>query len=198
MRKRVFYNKVNEMKYISHLDMINFLERLLKIAGIKPSFTQGFHPRPKMTFGNALPLGMESYNDIFEFETEEKISDEELLRVLREKSPIGFEVVDVKEIGNKNSIVTDYNAIIYEIDFVSKEILNKVKSLINSETVIFKKEKNGKVTEKDLKPKIRKFEVEGNKMKLFLEEISPKYILELLEISSSDVNVKRTGYCKIA
>jgi len=198
MRKRVFYNKVNEMKYISHLDMINFLERLLKIAGIKPSFTQGFHPRPKMTFGNALPLGMESYNDIFEFETEEKISDEELLRVLREKSPIGFEVVDVKEIGNKNSIVTDYNTIIYEINFVSKEILNKVKSLINSETIIFKKEKNGKVTEKEIKTKIRKFEVEGNKMKLFLEEISPKYILELLEISSSDVNVKRTGYCKIA
>ena len=142
MRKRVFYNKVNEMKYISHLDMINFLERLSKIAGIKPSFSQGFHPRPKMTFGNALSLGMESYNDIFEFETEEKIGDEELLRVLREKSPIGFEVVNVKEIGNKNSIVTDYNSIIYELDFVSEELLNKVKNLINSETIIFKKEKS--------------------------------------------------------
>ncbi len=197
MRKRVFYNKVNEMKYISHLDMINFLERLLKIAGIKPSFTQGFHPRPKMTFGNALSLGMESYNDIFEFETEQQISDSDLLKVLKEKSPRGFEVVDVEEIGNKNSIVTDFNAIIYELDFISNETVEKVVKLLNAESIIFKKEKNGKVTEKDLKPKIKKYEVQEKKMKLYLEEISPKYILELVAVSSEELAAKRVGYCKI-
>lgn len=198
MRKRVFYNKIHEMKYISHLDLIKFIERLLKIGGIKPSFTQGFHPRPKMTFGNALPLGMESFSDVFEFETEEDISDKDVFERLSKKVPIGFEIVSVETIDKKSSVVTDFNAVKYEISFDNQDFFNEFLDLMKKESIIVKKEKNGKVTERDLKPKIRKYEAKDNIVLIFLDEISPKYLFEYIGKEPENVNIKRVGYSLVS
>lgn len=193
MRKRVYYNKKDELKYISHLDMLRFIERILKISGIKPVFTQGFHPRPKVTYGNALSLGVESYNEIFEYDTEQEMENSEIEARLKERAPIGFEIQKVETILPKSSIATDFNAIAYELEFPSKESIDEFKGIINQEKIIFRKEKNGKVTEKDLKEKIKKVEYEGNKSKLYLEEISPRNIIEGIS-NSEEIKVKRVGY----
>ncbi len=194
MRKRVYYNKKDEMKYISHLDMLRFIERILKISGIKPKFTQGFHPRPKITYGNALSLGVESYNELFEYDdSEQGFENKEIERRLMEKAPIGFEIVKVESISDKSSIVTDFNSIAYQLDFPSKESFKEFEAIISQEEIIFRKEKNGKVTEKNLKNKIKKIEFLENGAILYLEEISPKNIIESIT-DVENIKVKRVGY----
>jgi radical SAM-linked protein len=194
MRKRVYYNKKDEMKYISHLDMLRFIERILKISGIKPKFTQGFHPRPKITYGNALSLGVESYNEIFEYDdSEQGIENIEIEERLREKSPIGFEIVKVESISDRSSIVTDFNAIAYKLEFPNEESYNEFKKIVSQNEIIFRKEKNGKVTEKNLKEKIKKIELEEKSSIIYLEEISPKNIIESIT-ESENIKIKRVGY----
>ncbi|WP_294658840.1 TIGR03936 family radical SAM-associated protein, partial [uncultured Fusobacterium sp.] len=49
MKKRVYFDKYGEMKFISHLDLLRFFERLFNKAEIPVKYSEGFHPRPKMS-----------------------------------------------------------------------------------------------------------------------------------------------------
>ncbi|MGL6132505.1 MAG: TIGR03936 family radical SAM-associated protein, partial [Fusobacteriaceae bacterium] len=54
MKKRIYFNKIEEMKFISHLDLLRFFERVIIKSGIPIKYSQGFHPRPKLSFGNPI------------------------------------------------------------------------------------------------------------------------------------------------
>ena len=45
--------------------MVQIFQRAFKRAGIPLKYTQGFHPKPKISFGNPLPVGMESEQELF-------------------------------------------------------------------------------------------------------------------------------------
>ena len=62
---------------------------------------------------------------------------------------------------------------------------------MKKESIIVKKEKNGKVTERDLKPKIRKYEAKDNIVLIYLDEISPKYLFEYIGIEPENETIKR-------
>ncbi|MGL5577896.1 MAG: TIGR03936 family radical SAM-associated protein, partial [Fusobacteriaceae bacterium] len=78
MKKRVYFNKIQEMKFISHLDLLRFFERVIIKSGIPVKYSQGFHPRPKLSFGNPVSLGTEAYNEIMEMELEREMENDEI------------------------------------------------------------------------------------------------------------------------
>ncbi len=57
---RVFYSKKGRMKFISHLDMNRFMTRMILKSGLPVWYTEGFNPRPYLTFALPLSLGFES------------------------------------------------------------------------------------------------------------------------------------------
>ncbi len=66
-RIRFKFYKINEFKYLSHLDIVGILNKALRRAKIKVRYSQGFNPRPAQSFSPPIPLGMESeaeYSDI--------------------------------------------------------------------------------------------------------------------------------------
>ncbi len=54
------YSKLEQAKYYGHLELVNIFMRALKRAGIPVKFSQGFHPKPKLSFKDSLPIGLES------------------------------------------------------------------------------------------------------------------------------------------
>lgn len=196
MKKRILFNKFDEMKYISHLDTMRFIERLFKIAKIPLIYSQGFNPRPKLSFGFPASLGIETYGEPMDFGIEIELSNEEILKTLNKYSPRGFEVIKVmdREIGH--TLVKDYNVMVYEIIIKNKELLSKFKELLTKEEIIHIKNKKGKIKKRDMKPKIKKVIYEENKIIMFLEEVSPKRFFEILEIEEG-YKIKRIGYDKI-
>ena len=54
------YSKLEQAKYYGHLELVNIFMRALKRAGIPVKFSEGFHPKPKVSFKDSLPIGMES------------------------------------------------------------------------------------------------------------------------------------------
>lgn len=62
---RVAYVKEGRAKYFGHLEMVNIFVRALKRAGIPVKYSEGFHPMPKISFDDPLPLGMESLCEFF-------------------------------------------------------------------------------------------------------------------------------------
>ncbi|MFW6051559.1 MAG: TIGR03960 family B12-binding radical SAM protein [Myxococcota bacterium] len=60
VRVRLGYTRTGRNAYQGHLDMVRLLPRIFRRAGLPLYYTQGFHPKPDMTFGPALPLGTAS------------------------------------------------------------------------------------------------------------------------------------------
>jgi radical SAM family uncharacterized protein/radical SAM-linked protein len=59
-RVRFAYEKLGAAAFLSHLDLIRALARAFRRAGVEVCYSRGFHPKPEMTFGPALSLGVAS------------------------------------------------------------------------------------------------------------------------------------------
>ncbi len=57
---RVRYAKQGRLVALSHLELMHTLLRSIRRAGLPVAFSQGFHPKPRVSFGPALPVGVES------------------------------------------------------------------------------------------------------------------------------------------
>lgn len=193
MKKRIFFDKFAEMKFISHLDMLRFADRLLKKAHIPMKYSQGFHPRPKISLGNPISLGTEAYNELMDIELCEAMSNEEVLRRLNEAEVPGFHVSKVETIEDKRSIVDIYTNALFEISGDEKEI-NKLDELFSRDEIIEIKEKKGKVTERNLGERVISFERVGNTIKLELVNTSPNSFLIIAQVDVKDVKIVKKGY----
>ncbi len=90
------------------------LERLFRRAGLPLAFSEGFHPKPRMTFPSALALGIEGADEVMELELTEPIAAEALADRLTAHAPPGLAIRDVQPLapGNKKAQVrrADYVA----------------------------------------------------------------------------------------
>jgi radical SAM-linked protein len=57
---RVRFTKQGKVRFISHRDVARAFERAFRIETLPLAFTEGFSPRPKVSFGLALSVGHES------------------------------------------------------------------------------------------------------------------------------------------
>ena len=54
------FSKLGDARFLGHLDFGRILERALRRSGLPVRSTQGFNPRLKVSYAEALPLGMAS------------------------------------------------------------------------------------------------------------------------------------------
>jgi len=69
VRYRAIYEKRKQTRYLSHRDLIRILQRSFRRAGVPFLQSQGFHPQPLISYGPALPLGMEGKREVLEFKS---------------------------------------------------------------------------------------------------------------------------------
>ena len=60
---RVQFAKLGKSRFLSHLELVTLFSRVIRRAGIPIRFSEGFHPLPKIVFGPALPVGVESISE---------------------------------------------------------------------------------------------------------------------------------------
>ena len=78
-RFRFKFSKIGVYKYLSHLDIIGIMIRALRRAGIRVKYTEGFNPKPKITFGPPIPLGFESAAEYADVTLSDDITPEDFL-----------------------------------------------------------------------------------------------------------------------
>ncbi|MCI7187042.1 MAG: TIGR03936 family radical SAM-associated protein [Fusobacterium mortiferum] len=193
MKKRVYFDKYGEMKFISHLDLLRFFERLFNKAEIPVKYSEGFHPRPKMSFGSPISLGTEAYNEIMDFETDVEISNEEVVKRLNESPVLGFKVHKVEEVPRKSSIMEEFTNMLYTVEG-SQEDMDKLEKLFNRNEILEVREKKGKTVTRNLKERLKTFSREGNKISMEIINTSPNSYLEMVGIEQQNVQIKRLGY----
>jgi len=79
---RIKYQKSGDLRFLSHLDLIRAFERGLRRAQLPLSFTEGFSPHPKISFGPPLPVGVSSEAEYMDAVLDEKCDLEEITGLL--------------------------------------------------------------------------------------------------------------------
>ena len=87
---RLEFQKTGADAMTGHLDLVRKLPRILRRAGIPVFYTEGYHPKPAVSFGPALSLGVESVGELAEVKLSAAMDPGEVLRRLNEVSEEGL------------------------------------------------------------------------------------------------------------
>ncbi|MCG8483536.1 MAG: TIGR03936 family radical SAM-associated protein, partial [Clostridia bacterium] len=136
------FSKIGNMKYISHLDLMNVFQRVFRRAGIQLVYSQGFSPHPKISIAHPLSLGIESIGEYMEFELVNHWDTQELLLTLNKQLPKGIGIMACKEIVKKiKSLAAEVRYAAYDLSFSkqgldSDEIKNAIQAYLNMDEII--------------------------------------------------------------
>ena len=97
MKYIIKFAKRGRMAYISHLDTQHQFLRVLRMVGLRPAYSNGFNPHPKMSFALPLSLGFTSISEYLELETDSKVDEISIITKLNSILPDGIEVLEFTE-----------------------------------------------------------------------------------------------------
>lgn len=98
-RLRVTFARGEEMKYITHLDLMRFWERALRRAELPVAYSEGFSPHAQIALAAPLPVGTTSDAELMDVFMAEGMAPKTLIRQLSPQLPAGISIVSVEEAG---------------------------------------------------------------------------------------------------
>ena len=120
---RISFRKLGPAVYFSQLELTRLFERAMRRAGLPISFSQGFHPMPRMSFGRALPVGVGSTREEMIAVLRRPIPAGEAVQSLAGQMPRGLEILDVAEVAN-NSRAAQPGFEEYLLQYAAKAIVS--------------------------------------------------------------------------
>ena len=92
IRYRLVFSKTGPARFFGHLEMVNLFMRAIRRAGISIVYSGGFHPKAKLRFSDALPLGIESQCEELRMTLTEECDSQDLLDRINAQLPRGLSV----------------------------------------------------------------------------------------------------------
>ena len=174
------------MKFIGHLDMVRYFQKVMRRANVDICYSEGFFPHQKMSFAAPLSVGVISKGEYFDIEVNSSLSSKEMIKNINAQNVEGVKVVSYKELpeGAKNamSVVAGADYFVYTDlfteeqvnDFYAQDEINILKKTKKSEKIV------------DIKPMIHemKFNEDGIFMKVSqgsAANLKPDLVMSALE-----------------
>ena len=170
MRLRIRYSKKGKVRFISHRDVARIWERVLRRVGVSVAYSQGYTPRPKLSFGLALSTGHESEAEFLDLELSDEDGDwtavrgEDLAARLRAALPVGLDVVAIAPVEKGDSLQQAVTSCTWaiEVDDVDREYMDAwVAGVLSREEIVVERERKGKPVVEDLRPHVLALDVTG-------------------------------------
>jgi len=98
-RLRIRFARGEQVKFITHLDLMRLWERALRRANIDLAYSEGFTPHPRLSLAAPLAVGVTSSAEILDLFLNSRISPLEFARQVANQLPPGVEVLEVQEVG---------------------------------------------------------------------------------------------------
>lgn len=158
---RVRYSKLGRVRFVSHRDGARLWERALRRVGLPVAYTQGFTPRPKLSFGLALPTCAESvaeYLDVDLAADSSVAGDSAIVEELSAALPDGMtvELIAERELGGESlqESVTSSTWELWGDDITASGINSASRRLLGAGQVLVERERKGRRTVDDVRPLI--------------------------------------------
>lgn len=93
---RIRHKKIGQAVWLSQTELTKTLERAMRRAEIPVSFSQGYHPMPRLSFGRALPVGVAGLDEWFNIYLCRPVHPELVAESLQRQMPAGLEILGVE------------------------------------------------------------------------------------------------------
>ena len=176
-RYRLKVTKHGNLRYFSHLDFQNVFIKSINRTNFDMAFTCGFNPTMKLSMGVALPLFVESDCELIDFECYNELSEEDIKTELSQYLPDGCEIKEAYRIEKtSNSIDTTVSWAEYEVKLFKNDNCNLKSFMYNCDRVLSspeilmeKKNKKGLIKTLNIKPSVKSYRFEGEKLFIILK-----------------------------
>lgn len=163
-RVRIEFSKGEQVRFLSHLDLMKTFERAIRRAEIPIAFSEGFNPHPKFNFASALAVGVTSDNEYMDIDLKHEVDLKDLLGRFAAAFPPGIEIKQGRFVSEKSPALmavvnqADYNVVAGTEEQIDQDILeNMVTNFMKaSEVVVTKRTKKGP-RQKNIRPGILEF-----------------------------------------
>lgn len=161
---RVYYSKLDRAKYFGHLELVNIFLRALKRARIPVKYSQGFHPKPKISFDDPLPIGIESHREHFTLALADFVKPETVVQDLKAHLPEGLRILDCRPAPLKSKTLEGRTSV-YRLSIDGCDFdRGKVATFVNSSEVLFTRySRKGKLKKINLKDMVVNIELSDSK-----------------------------------
>jgi radical SAM family uncharacterized protein/radical SAM-linked protein len=99
VRVRLGFEKVGPAALLGHLDLIRELPRVVRRAGVRTAYSEGYHPKAQMSFGPALALGVASLGEYVDADLLDPPPSDELVGRLNAAAAGGLEFFGARPLG---------------------------------------------------------------------------------------------------
>ncbi len=92
-RYRLTYSKLDQARWLSHLELVAAIYRTLRRSGLPLAYTAGYHPLPRVSFHGALPVGLESLEETLDLQLSARPEPALLMETLNRALPPGLRIL---------------------------------------------------------------------------------------------------------
>ncbi len=155
---RIRWGKDARFRYMSHLDNIRLIERAIRRSRIPVSYSQGYNPTMKLSFGPPLPLGFTSEAEFCDITLESNLMPY-MVEDLRRALPEGITLIEAKVVvGKSKSLSASVNRVAYRLpaNKILKDIdlQRNIVRILDAESLEIERVGKNQTTAVDIRPAI--------------------------------------------
>jgi radical SAM family uncharacterized protein/radical SAM-linked protein len=151
----VLFSKLDRARFFGHLELATIVERAIKRAGLVVKYSKGFNPIMKISFDNALPLGMESERETLYIYLETGSRPDKIKEILNTALPTGLKVIECRHHSKLRQEDTTRSAYKIRLSAPCLDQENIDRFLNLSEFIVEDRSKKGKIRRTDLRQSVQ-------------------------------------------
>ncbi len=156
-RLRLTYSKTGDARYIGHLDLARFWERVFRRVELPLAYSHGYNPQPRIQFASALPVGVAGEQELLDLWLTRKVAPTAWIPRIARNLPPGFAILDLKEVHLKlPAMQASLRRAVYRVcwrEINPQELTQRVDALLARKEIIRPRFKKPHKTY-DLRPRI--------------------------------------------
>lgn len=190
MKVRIKFSKSGALKYIGHLDVMRYFQKMMRRANIPIAYSEGFSPHQIMSFAMPLGIGDESIAEYVDIELTDKINSVDAINMLNAVNVPEIRILSFREIpdGKAYNAMSSITAAAYEIKLRddinhSFDVFSEFNKLLNQAEIIVTKQTKKSETTLDIKPFIYEYSTNGDVINLIVScgsvmNIKPELVIK--------------------
>ena len=203
---RVHYTRLGDSRFYSHLETLQLIFRALRRAGVSVLHSQGHNPTPRVSFSDALPVGMESEAEYFDMDLAAPLADPAAFAdSLSSELPPGMAVVSIVAPPTKApaAFLTSYRVVLAAP--LTEPQQRSIEAFFGLESLVVAQVRKGKRREVDIRPLVSILQVQGREVHLSLISVPGRpgisarsVLIEVVGIPEEEALLARISKTKVA
>jgi radical SAM-linked protein len=132
-RLRLKFSRGEELKFLSHLDLMRLWERALRRAGLPLAYSEGFTPHPQIALAAPLSVGVTSQAELMDVFLSRWLPPQSFIAQIEKQLPQGIELLEVWPVGPKApSLQSQIRFIEYKVEVEAEQGHEEVELALQS------------------------------------------------------------------